>query len=680
MAFNRPYSASASADLMALYQQGISTAQKGHFLEAIQPLEKFVQLNQQVPQVHKDLGYLYRKVHQYDKALTAYTQAIRLAPDYLEAYESRGNLRIQLNQPDAALADFDKAISLKPDYANAYYNRGLALAQLKQMTAAIDSFHTSFSLEPDFYEAHYNHGVALQSIKQYTAALASFDKTIHLKPDLVDAYYNRGLVLLELKQLNAALVNFEKVLSINPDYDFLWGVYVDTKMRLCDWSTFERDMAVYEKNILSQKKVAHPFMALSVLDKPELHLILSKVYAATRHSETLEKVPFTRGLQEGKIRLAYYSSDFHNHATSALIAELFERHNRDRFELYGFSLGPQKYDNMRQRVSASFTRFIDISELSDADVSQLSRTLGIDIAIDLNGYTTHERPGMFAQGCAPVQATFLGSPGTMGADYNDYIVADHIVITPENEPSFTEKIVFLPDSYQVNDSQRKISDRIFTREELELPASGFVYCCFNSSHKLLPDTFAGWMRILRSVKGSVLWVLGENVSVIQNLLQQAQAQGVDASRIVFAQRVSPDDNLARQKLADLFLDTFPYNAHTTASDALWAGLPVLTRTGLSFASRVAASLLAAIKLPELITHSQEAYEQKAIELAQQPELLKALKQKLVANQQTTPLFDCQLFTKHIESAYEEMHRRHRAGLPADHLHVQLVTASVAERR
>ena len=658
---------------MALYQRGVAAAQKGYFLEAIQYLDKFVRLNQQVPQVFKDLGYLYRKVAQYDNALAAYTQAIALAPDDLQVYESRGNLRIQRQQPEAALADFDTAIRLKPDYVNAHYNRGLALIQLKQITAAIDSFHTAFSLEPDFFEAFYNHGVALQSVRQYPAALASFDQTLHLKPDLLEAHYNRGLVLLELKRLDAALVNFEKVVSLKPDYDFLWGVYVDTKMRLCDWSTFERDIALYEKNILSKKKVAHPFMALSVLDNPQLHHIVAKVYAASQRSETIEKAPFKPREPDGKIRIGYYSSDFHRHATSALIAELFERHNRGRFELYGFSLGPQQYDDMRQRVSAAFTRFIDISVMSDVEVSRLSRELGIDIAVDLNGYTTHARTGLFAAGCAPVQATFLGSPGTMGADYNHYIVADNVVITPETEANFTEKVVYLPHSYQVNDSQRQISERLFTRGELGLPEFGFVFCCFNSSHKLLPATFAGWMRILKAVEGSVLWVLGDNASVTQQLQQQAVAQGVDANRLVFATRMSPDDNLARQKRADLFLDTFPYNAHTTASDALWTGLPVLTRTGQSFASRVAASLLTAMGLPELITDSQEAYEQKAIELAQQPDLLKALKQKLEANRLTTPLFDCQLFAKHIELAYEEMHRRHQAGLPTEHIHVQAMT-------
>jgi len=673
MASTHHSSAPWPADQIALYQRGVAAAQNGHFLEAIQHLDKLVQLNQQVPQVHKDLGYLYRKVAQYDKALVAYNQAIALAPDDLQVYESRGNLLIQLKHPDVALADFDAAIRLKPDYANAHYNRGLALIQLKQITAAIDSFHTAFSLEPDFFEAFYNHGVALQSVRQYPAALASFDQALHLKPDLVDAHYNRGLVLLELKQLDAALVNFEKVMSLQPDYDFLWGVYVDTKMRLCDWSTFERDIALYEKNILSLKKVAHPFMALSVLDNSQLHHIVAKVYAASRRPEATENAPFKPREPDGKIRLGYYSSDFHRHATSALIAELFERHNRGRFELYGFSLGPQQYDDMRQRVSAAFTRFIDISAMSDVEVSRLSRELGIDIAVDLNGYTTHERAGLFAAGCAPVQATFLGSPGTMGADYNHYIIADNVVITPETQSNFTEKVVYLPHSYQVNDSQRQISERLFTRGELGLPELGFVFFCFNSSHKLLPATFAGWMRILKAVEGSVLWVLGDNAAVAQNLQKQALAQGVDANRLVFAKRMSPGDNLARQKQADLFLDTFPYNAHTTASDALWAGLPVLTRTGHSFASRVAASLLTAMDLPELITHSQEAYEEKAIELAQQTASFKALKQKLAANRLTAPLFDCQLFAKQIESAYEEMHRRHQAGLPAEHIQVQVMT-------
>jgi predicted O-linked N-acetylglucosamine transferase (SPINDLY family) len=351
------------------------------------------------------------------------------------------------------------------------------------------------------------------------------------------------------------------------------------------------------------------------------------------------------------------------------MAELLELHDRSRFELVGIDFGPVADDAMRTRVRACFDRFIDVRTLSDREVAQLSRDLAIDIAVDLKGFTEDARPGIFAERAAPVQVSYLGFPGTMGAGYIDYIVADEVVIPAASRPLYSEKVVSLPDSYQVNDRKRRIADGTFTREELGLPADGFVFCCFNNDYKVTPSTFDGWMRILRRVEGSVLWLFEDSAMAATNLHKEAERRGVGAERLVFARRMAPHDHLARYRNADLFLDTLPYNAHTTASDALWAGLPVLTCAGEAFASRVAASLLSAVGLPELITTTPAAFEALAIALASDRARLGRVRATLAANRPTAPLFDTPRFARHIEAAYQEMHERRLAGLPPDHITV-----------
>jgi predicted O-linked N-acetylglucosamine transferase (SPINDLY family) len=442
-------------------------------------------------------------------------------------------------------------------------------------------------------------------------------------------------------------------------------------MKLCEWGEFSKNILTIEQGILENRCASTPFPVLSFFDRPELHLLVSKIYSDLKYKNLcLSKAPFSL-YSHGKIRIGYYSADFHNHATSYLMAELFELHDKSKFEIFGFSFGPVNNDDMQVRVSSAFDHFYFVNDKSDHDVASLSRQLGIDIAIDLKGFTQDYRLGIFAYGCAPIQVNYLGYPGTMGTDFIHYVIADITVIPETNQQFFTEKVVYLPHSYQVNDSKRAISDRLFTKPEVGLPGSGFVFSCFNNVYKILPSTFDGWMRILKSIDGSVLWLLDDNPTATSNLQKEAQARGVDPSRLVFAKRMSLDEHLARLKLADLFIDTLPYNAHTTTSDALWAGLPVLTCMGESFASRVAASLLKAIDLPELITHSQQEYEAKAIELATNPALLKAIKDKLAANKLTKPLFDTKLFTKHLEAAYSSMYQRHQDGLPPDHVFVSI---------
>ncbi|MBY0510423.1 MAG: hypothetical protein K2P94_09740, partial [Rhodospirillaceae bacterium] len=371
--------------------------------------------------------------------------------------------------------------------------------------------------------------------------------------------------------------------------------------------------------------------------------------------------------RHGKIRIGYYSADFYAHATSYLMAGLFELHDRTAFEITAFSFGPDTQDAMQHRVTAAFDRFIDVRATSDAGVAALSRELRIDIAVDLKGYTQGDRMNIFAERAAPVQANFLGYPGTVGAPWMDYIIADAVVLPEAHRAHYAEKVVTLPGSYQVNDGRRVISARVFTRAELGLPEDGFIFCCFNHSAKILPDVFDIWMRILRSVPGSVLWLLKDYAPAADNLRKEAEKRGVDGARLVFAPRLPLADHLARLRAADLFLDTLPYNAHTTCSDALWAGVPVLTRKGAAFAGRVAASLLTAVGLPELIVATAAEYERLAVTLAADSNRLAQLRRKLAANRATAPLFDTPRFARHLEEAYARMHARHHAGLPPDHI-------------
>ena len=370
-----------------------------------------------------------------------------------------------------------------------------------------------------------------------------------------------------------------------------------------------------------------------------------------------------------KIRIAYYSADFRNHPMSYLLANLYELHDRNKFEIIGISFGPDKDDEMQKRVSSAFDEFYDVRLKTEVEIIKFSRELKIDIAIDLMCFTKYHRFGIFVQRCAPIQVNYLGYPGTSGTNYLDYIIADKVLIPKDNQKYYSEKIVYLPDTYQANDSTKKISDKIFTREELGLPKDGFVFCCFNNNYKITPQDFDIWMRLLKRVKNSVLWILSEDVNISKNLKKEATLRGVDFNRIVFAEKIKMNEHLARQKVADLFIDTFPYTAHTTASDALWVGLPVLTRIGESFASRVSASLLHAIDLSELVTSSEKEYEDLAVELATNSEKLKEIKNKLKNNRNTKPLFNTQIFTKNIEKAYSLMYERYLKNLPLDNIEI-----------
>jgi predicted O-linked N-acetylglucosamine transferase (SPINDLY family) len=640
---------------------------------AIASYDKATQLKPNYAEAYNNRGSALWEAKKFDTALASFDKAIQLKPNYAEAYSNRGAALQQLRKFDAAAASYDKAIELKPDYAEAYNNRGILLHESNQLERSIDCYNKAVEIKIDYAEAYNNRGAAYQALKKSDMAIINYDKAIEIKPDYANAYVNRGIALKELKRLDSALVSFNQAASIKPDQEFLLGNHFHTKMAMCEWQDFQSELNELIVGIENKEKISQPFTVLTYIDSLNIQRNAAEVWVENKCpvNDSLGKIPKRKRNKE-KIRIGYFSADFRNHAVPSLTAELFEMHDRHKFEPLAFSFGPNDNGEMRQRLESAFDKFIDCYNLSDKELAQISRDHEVDIAVDLGGFTADSRMGIFSYYPAPIQVSYIGYLGTTGAEYIDYLIADEIIIPMESQQYYSEKIVYLP-CYQVNDSKKKVSERIFSRVELGLPKDAFVFCCFNNNFKITPDTFDGWMRILKAVDDAVLFLYADNQWAELNLKKEAERRGVDSKRLIFGGRLARSEYLARYRAADLFLDTLPYNAGTTASDALWIGLPVLTCMGKSFASRMAASLLSAIHLPELITHTQNEYEALAIDLATNPKKFAGIKQRLANNRLTTPLFDTPRFTKNIEAAFIEMYERYQANLPPEHIHIDSTT-------
>lgn len=650
----------------------------GRFAEALQAYDRAIALKLEVAEIHLNRGTVLDRLNRPEEALASYDSALRLRPNEADIHYNRATTLNVLGRSADALASFDRAIKLLPGHVGSHYNRACTLLAQQRYEAAIEGFDRTIALVPNHAGAFNNRGCALNDLKRYDAAIESYRYALILAPRDAVTHNNLGGALTELGRYDEAAASFENAYALAPDHDFLLGELVHAKMKICRWDRLAEHIDLLERKIQRGDRAASAFVALSIIDSPSLLKKAAEIYApAGQPSPIAAAAPGNRAgsiidkpERDNRIRLAYISADFHAHATAFLMAGLFECHDRTKFHVTALSVGPITQDAMQQRLRVGFDRFIDAANQSDTEIAALSRELGSDIAIDLKGFTTNSRPGIFAARAAPVQVSYLGFPGTMAVEYIDYLIADTVVITPADRPAYTESIVYLPHSYQVNDRTRVIGPAPISRAEAGLPDTGFVFCCFNNTYKITPDVFRSWMHILGKVEGSVLWLFEGHPAAVPNLRQAATLSGIAADRLVFAPRLPPADHLARHRLADVFLDTLPYNAHTTASDALWAGLPVLTRRGNSFAGRVAASLLIAAGLPDLITRSREAYETAAIELATDPAKLAAIRHRLAANLPKAPLFDTPLFTRHLEAAYEAMHARYRSGLPPEDMSIK----------
>ena len=651
---------------IAHYNYGMALQKANEFENALTAYDAAIQLNTKFVQAYNNRGLSKSALKRHEHALADFNYATRLNPDYAEAYNNRGLTHSELKQHEDALADYAQALALNPNYAQAYSNRALTLDELRRYAEALADYAQAIALNPKYAEAYSNRGLTLMELKRFDEALADFAQAISLNPEYAEAYSNRGITYSELNRFDQALASHQRAFQLKPEIDYLLGSLLHTKMHLCDWDNFYPLIQQLQETINKQERGISPFITLGLIDNPALQKQVAEKYVQDKYPAIATHIKVGPYPTHKKIRIGYFSADFRNHPVALLTAELFELHDREHFEVIAFSFGANTHDLLRQRLEGSFDQFIDVKDRSDAAIAELAREMKIDIAVDLGGFTKYCRVAIFAMRVAPIQISYIGYLGTMGADYFDYLVADACLISQDKQQYYAEKIVYLP-SYQVNDRHREIADKVFTRKEVGLPDKAFVFCCFNNIYKITPATFDSWMRILKAVDNSVLWLLDPNQTASNNLKKEAAARGVDANRLVFGKPLPSPEYLARYRVADLFLDTLPYNAGTTASDALRVGLPVLTQMGESFASRMAASLLNAVGLPELITTTSNAYEALAIALANHPPQLQAIKNTLQANLPNALLYNTPLFTKHLEQAYQAMHQRSQQGLAPDHI-------------
>lgn len=656
-------------NLDILFNIAIECAQNNRLEQAIAILTELAQFRKEDAGIFYSLGFIASLKNEHEKAVDLYETALGLDPKDQAALINQGASLNELKRYEEALLVLDKAIALNPAAAEAWSNKGTALNELKRYEEALTHYSKALELNPGHIEAWSNKGVTYAELKRYEEALIHYNKALELNPNNVEAWSNKGTALNELKHYAAAVESFQKVISLNPQFPFIKGILLHAKLHACDWSGVNELYHSICQDISENKKSADPFGFQGICDDESLLKKCAEIFSLAKFPP-LEKLHLDRTPKaRPKIRIGYLCGEFREQATAILMTELWELHDKNQFEIYAFDNGWDDKSPRRKRIEAAFDGLIDISRMSDEQAAKVIRDIEIDILVNLNGFFGRPRQGIFARKPAPIQVNYLGFPGTIGALYVDYLIADSTVIPNDSRQHYSEKIVRLPHCYQTNDSKKPIADKQFTREELGLPKDGFVFCCFNNSYKILPQTFDSWMKILHAVKDSVLWLIEDNLEANQNLRKEAQLRGIDPARIIFAKRLPLADHLARHRCADVFLDTLPYNAHTTASDALWAGLPVITLTGSSFPGRVATSLLKSIHLPGLITNSPTEYETLAIELAKNPTKLEQIKLQLDQNRLTTPLFDAPLLTKNIEAAFKVMHQRNQAGSLPDHIDI-----------
>jgi len=625
-----------------------------NYATAIECFEKAVHHKPDYAQAFMNCGLAQAELGLTLQAHANYDKAIKISPNYAEAFNNKGSLYMLQKHYQEAYLCFEQALTLSPHYAKAYFNKGNALNALKLPNLAISCFDEAIQLEPEFVEAFCNRGVSYKQLEQFDQALQSFQRALALDDQYVDVHFNLGNLFDDYKLYEEATHHLKKVLTLNPDTaaDCV-GPLMFIQMKLSNWEDFQTRIERVKHRIQSLKKSTELLPLLAMSNEPRLLLQAGQIYCEQHYPHQSHSFEAQTSKNNPRIVVGYFSSDFNNHPLAHLISEVFELHDRSQFEIHAFSLSRRPDDSFTQRIRHNVDYFWECGTLSHVGLLDLARQRNLDIAVDLNGATGGCRMEIFASRVAPVQINYLGFPGTIGSSYHDYIIADDYLIPPAHQEHYSEKVIYLP-CFQANDRKRRVSEITPSRAELNLPDKAFVFCCFNNSYKIQPTQFASWMRILSEVPASVLWLVTDSGDVEQNLRDQAQQLGVAPDRLIFSKRMAHPDYLASYVCADLFLDTYPFNAGTTASDALWMGLPLVTLSGNTFASRMAGSLLHAVGLPELITSKLEDYENLAIELANDPSRLGKLRQKLIANRSNCVLFDSPLFVAKLEEQYRNI--------------------------
>jgi len=631
-------------------EKAIQLHKKGEIKKAISIYLKLIKKNKNNLQLLSLIGIANLQIEKNIVGIEYLKKVLELKPNDVSALINIGNGYKNLREHYEAIKYYNKAININHDNADAYSNKGAILLQIKKFEEAIINLNNAIKIKPDHFFAYTNLGIAQKNLSRFKEAIFSFDIAIKINKDYADAYNNRGDVFSNLNLNEKALEDYEKVLKLNPNFDYILGKVLHYKMILCDWNNFNLISEKIFNKINNGYKATAPFWLLSISDSLKYTKLSSKIYSENNFSVKINNKPLFK-YNNKKPKIAYFSADFYNHATLHLMMDVFKNHDKSKFDIFGFSFGLDKNDEWKKEVKNYFLQFKEIGNISDSDVINLVRDLKIDIAVDLKGFTTNNRSSIFSNRIAPIQINYLGYPGTTAIQNMDYIIADELIIPKKNFRYFSEKVIHLPNCYQPNMHKRDISNKKFTRNEFGLPENGFVYCSFNNNNKITPDIFDTWMNILKEVKNSVLWILKSNEAVVKNLKKEAEKKGVNSNRIIFANYLPNNEHLKRLSLANLFLDTFPCNAHTTASDAIRIRLPLITLMGNSFASRVAASLLKNLEMEELITFNLKDYEKLAIDLGLNSNKFQQIKKSFEKAVSKSSLFDSNKFTLNLENLY-----------------------------
>jgi len=648
--------------------------------EALAAHDEALRLNPRSALAHNNRANVLRRLGQLGQALASYDRAVIYKSDYVEAHVNRAVALVEFGRPDEAIASYQRILALRPADAELHVGLARLLMSLNRFEDAFVSCNRAIALSPDHAEAHRIRGILLTTVRRHEEARASFDQVLALMPGDLDAHIRRAFVLLALYRPAEALASYEHVHAVNPDHALAFGGIANAALECCNWGRTEEIGCQLAQRVADGRFVIEPLTVLGYECSALTQFQCARQFARFRVPALPEPLRPRVAYDDDKIRLAYLSADFRRHPVSYQITELIEIHDRTRFEIIGISFGPDDGTPARKRIAAAFDEFIDVRNVSDREVASIISGREVDIAVDLMGYTTSERVGILAHRPAPIQVQYLGFAGTMGTTFIDYVIADPFILPFDQQVHWAEKIVHLPDCYLVNDRKRAISPEPVSRESAGLPETGFVFCCFNTARKITPAVFDVWMRLLGKVPGSVLWLARDNDEAQRNLRREAQARGIDPARLVFMERVtSSEQHMARHALADLFLDTLPYNAHSTGAAALWAGLPFITCLGATMQSRIGASILRAAGLPELVTHSLEEYERLATRLATEPAALATIRHKLQTNRLACPLFDTDRFRRHIEAAFVRMREQQRQGRAPEGFAVSSLPASIDER-
>lgn len=649
---------------------GIAKSRQGKLPEALAFYDHAIALAPDVAEVHNNRGLVLARLGSHEQARLAFVRAIELRRNFAEAYYNCGNVLYQAGLIEESIRYFRQAVSIRPDLAEAWVNLGNALCDQRQFDAALEGYRKAVLLRPKHAETYANLASVLTTTGQFDLALENLDRALSISPHSIVALEGKANLLRILRRYRESLPCFDAVTALDQTRPFHEGNRLHAQMMICEWHDLDSRRERLVDRIEHGRPVSPPFAILALVDSPEIQKQCAVTYSSTRYPRIkAPDFPSDVRSNRAKIRVGYFSADFHDHATLHLMMEMIEQHNRDRFEIFAFSFGPESTDVWRKRALLAFDEFIDVRNASDSMIAYKARLMGMDIAVDLKGYTHDARPGVFSERAAPVQISYLGYPGTMAMEAMDYLIADRVVVPSELRYGYTESIIFMPDSYQVNCAHRTVSEVRVSRAKFGLPEGGFVFCCFNNAYKITPAIFDVWMGILREVGDSVLWLLVRDEDARNNLRTEARRRGVSDTRVVFAERVPVEAHLARLQLADLFLDTTPCNAHTTASDAIRMRVPVLTCIGSSFAGRVAASLLHAVGLPELIAKNLDDYRQLAVDLARSPARLSAIRIRLDKNLQTSSLFEPATFARRLEFAFETVFERRQRGLRPEDIFV-----------